>query len=180
MPDGTAPPDPVRQSLSPKAYADLKRAAAGILRGTGQRRNLDVTSLAHDAYGRLAQRAKECWKSESHFLAAAAQAMRQILVDGARRRNALRRGGGRERHSISVLDVFHAPKPVDVICIDELLTRLSALDARQGRIVEMKIFTGLTNLEIAKALGISKSTVEDDWRHARAWLKAELADWKEA
>jgi RNA polymerase sigma-70 factor, ECF subfamily len=166
------PPSP----LSPKTYVELRRAASAIVRGTGNVRHADPASLVHEAWAKLGPKARERYPSHAHFLAAAAQAMRQILVDRARRRLAQKRGAGLGEVSLSVVDLYRAPREIDVREIEDLLATLAATDPRQGKVVELKFYGRMTTAEIAKVLGVSTTTVENEWRHARAWLRAQLED----
>jgi RNA polymerase sigma factor (TIGR02999 family) len=157
----------------PRIYGELRALAASYFRGRpGQ--TLQPTALVHEAYLRLARADAEQWKDRAHFMAVAATAMRQILLDAARRRLAQKRGGaGRERVTLSNLPAFEPT--VDLVALDDLLAKLAALDERQARLVELRFFGGLTEDEAADALGVSLRTVQKDWRKAKAWLMAELA-----
>lgn len=163
-------------SLSPKTYVELRKAADVIVRSSGNQRFADPSSLVHEAWAKLGEKARDRFQSQAHFLAAAAQAMRQILVDRARRRNAAKRGAGQAGVSLSVVDLYRAPREFDVHEIEDLLSTLATIDPRQGRIVELKFYGRMTTAEIAKALSVSTTTVESEWRHARAWLKSQLED----
>lgn len=135
---------------------------------------MQATALVHEVYLRMAESDACDFHDDEHFLAVAATAMRQVLIDRVRRRNAGKRGGGWAR--VTLPDVALAPgnAPVDLLVLDELLARLATLDARQARIVELRVFGGLTVPEVAHALAVSERTVEKDWRQARAWLRLEL------
>lgn len=135
---------------------------------------LQPTALVHEVYLRLAESEEWEFRDDEHFLAVAATAMRQVMIDGIRRRKALKRGEGWAR--VTLQDVALAPgnAPVDLLVLDEVLVRLAALDARQARIVELRVFGGLTVPEVARTLDVSVSTVEKDWRQARAWMRLEL------
>jgi RNA polymerase sigma factor (TIGR02999 family) len=158
-----------------RAYADLRALAHHVRAGRGGD-TLDTTALVHEAYIKLEPSAGVTWESRAHFFGVAARAMRQILVDAARRRLAQKRGGPDRIHV--TLDDGAQPGPVrarELIALDEALARLSAIDARRARVVEYRFFAGLTTRETAEALGISSGTVERDWRAARAWLATEIA-----
>ena len=161
-------------ALFAEVYASLK-ALAHTVRGGRGGETLSTTALVHEAFLKLTSTRSVAWNDESHFFAVAARAMRQILVDAARREIALKRGGAREL--ISYDDTAHAApvKPAELIALDAALERLAAVDARRAQVVEHRMFAGLTTAETAKLLGISTGTVERDWRIARAWLSTEIA-----
>ena len=162
-----------KAALVSRVYSELRALAASYFRGRpGQ--TLQPTALVHEAYLRLSRADASQWKDRSHFMAVAATAMRQILTDQARRRSASKRGGPRkERVTLSNLPAFDSP--VDVVALDDLLGKLAKLDDRQAKLVELRFFAGLTEDEVAIALGVSLRTVQKDWRKAKAWLVAELA-----
>ena len=155
----------------PAVYAELRALAASYFRGRGSH-TLQPTALVHEAFLRLHQHAGQV-TDRAHFFAIAATAMRQVLIDHARRRRALKRGGAeRERVTLSNLAAFESP--VDLVALDDLLTKLAALDGRQARLVELRFFAGMTEEETAEVLGVSLRTVQKEWRKAKAWLLAEL------
>lgn len=159
-------------------YDDLRARAAGYLAHERVGHTLSPTALVHEAYVRLIDRTHAGFKNRAHFAGAAAVAMRRILVDHARARGAAKRGGAGKRVAIDTsfgLADKAAPAPVDVLALDEVLTRLAALHERQAKVVEMRFFGGLTAEEAAEALGVSLATVESDWRMARTWLHRELS-----
>lgn len=161
--------------LIPLVYDELHRLAAFHLQRERAEHTLQTTALVHEAYVRLVDQKEVQWKNRGHFLAVAAQAMRRILVDYARRHQALKRGSSLPKISldeaiaISNEDVHH------VLLLDELLTRLSSIDPEASRIVELRFFGGLTVEETAEAMGISPATVKREWSVARAWLLREVA-----
>lgn len=161
--------------LIPLVYGELRRLAHAQLRHESPGHSLQPTVLVHEAYLRLAE-ADIDWQNRTHFLSVAARVMRRILVDWARARRAEKRGGHGARVAFS--DGVWAPssKPVDVLDLDQALERLQTFDTRQAQVVELSYFGGLTYPEIGRMLGISEATVDRDLRHARAWLKRELAD----
>lgn len=159
--------------LVPLVYQDLKRIARRQL-GGHRRGQLDTTALVHEAYFRLVEHEGLAWESRAHFYAVAAQAMRQIIVDFARRRLAAKRGGDRVRVSLDPQRLSVDEQADMLIAIDEALNRLRDRSDRQARIVECRFFGGLSEDEIAAALTVSKRTVQRDWRQARDWLKREL------
>ena len=155
-------------------YQDLRRLASHIRRGRSGE-TLVTTALVNESYLKLAASSTFAAKDREHFLAIAARAMRQILVDAARRRTAQKRGGGvmvtlHEGMAAGALDQDQ------LLALDEALQRLEAIDERRARIAEHRLFAGLTPDEIAAVLEVSRSTVERDWRAARAWLAVQLAD----
>jgi RNA polymerase sigma factor (TIGR02999 family) len=157
-------------------YDELHRRAAAFIRREPKHRALQPTLLVHEAYLRLAARDVERWHGRTQFCAAAAGAMRRVLVDHARGDGRVKRGARWQRVTLSE-EVAVAPerRDVDVLTLHELLCRLEALDPREAKIVEMRFFAGLSAEEIAKTLGVSSGTVRRDWLHAKAWLHRELA-----
>lgn len=162
-------------SLFSIVYEDLRRIAAGALRHERSDHTLQPTALVHEAYLRLAEEPEGRWENRAHFLAVAARAMRRILVDHARGRNARKRGSGVARFSLEEVEAAAADEELDLVVLDQALARLSALDPRQGRIVELRFFGGLSVEETGIVVGASPRTVKRDWQIARAWLKREMA-----
>ncbi|MBI1762242.1 MAG: sigma-70 family RNA polymerase sigma factor [Acidobacteria bacterium] len=161
--------------LMPLVYAELRQIAARQLRRERHEHTLQPTALVHEAWLRLVQTKRLTWQNRAHFLGVAAELMRRILVDHARRRSAGIRGGGETRLALDeALDVAQ-PREVALLALDDALTSLAALDPRQSRIVELKYFGGLEIDEIAEVLGISPATVKRDWQWARAWLHREIS-----
>lgn len=178
--------------LAPLVYGELRRMAARHLRRERAGHTLNATGLVHEAFMRLVDQRGLSWQGRAHFFAIASRTMRRILVDQARARNALKRGEGRAHVDVddleAVLDgqgplelasVQLAPagqdRHTDLLMIDDALTRLEALDARQARIVELRFFGGLTIDETAQTLQVSPATIKRDWLMAKAWLARELA-----
>ena len=151
----------------------MRAAAARELRHERPNHTLRATALVHEAYVRLSASQELDWNGQAHFLALAAKAMRQVLVDYGRARGRARRGGPRERITLQETHLV-TRRDVDIEALDEALARLEKLDERQARIVEMRFFAGMTVEEIAGALSICSKTVTRDWAMARAWLKIEL------
>lgn len=162
-----------KRGMGEDLYSELHRIAEGVFKHQAGH-TLQPTALVHEAYLKLAKHDTDRWKSRTHFLASAAQTMRKILIDYHRYRNAQKRGGGAERTTLSGLPLSQGLAEVDVVALDEALRTLEELDPRQGRVVQLKFFGGLTTQEIADHLEVSITTVEGDWRHARAWLLREL------
>ena len=157
----------------PVVYAELKSLAAGYLRVERADHTLQTTGLVHEAYLRLVDQSRVTWKNRGHFFGIAAQSMRRILVDHARKRHAGKRDGGQP---ITLDDELASlsTSTDEVLAVDEALGRLAVLDERQARIVELRYFTGLSIEETADALSISPATVKRDWTSAKAWLQREL------
>ena len=164
--------DPVgsRPGMFASVYGDLKRIAARHMRSERQGHTMQITALVHEAYLRMARRVETPeWKDHLHFLAFASQSMRHILVDHARARMAKKRDMGSEEGP------FHGfTDPQQFVDLHEALSRLAVLDPRQAQIVELRFFGGLTEEEIAGALGVSLRTVKREWMLAKAWLYGEL------
>jgi RNA polymerase sigma factor (TIGR02999 family) len=161
-------------ALLPLVYDELRRLAAGYLRRERAGQTLQPTALVHEAYMRLARARDLSWQNRAHFLAIAANSMRQILVERARARHALKRGGAGERVTLDESRVAADAPEVDMLALDQALTRLAALDEEQARIVELRYFGGLTIDEVAETLDRSPATVKRAWTVARAWLHREL------
>jgi len=160
--------------LLPLVYEELRQLAAHKLAHEAPGHTLQPTALVHEAYLRLVDQANELhWDSRSHFFAAAAEAMRRVLVENARRKQASKRGGGRRRIPLAE---FHrvAESPEDLLELDDALTRFAALEPEKARLVQLRFFAGLSTPEAAKVLGISLATAERWWTYARAWLFNEL------
>ena len=153
--------------LMPLVYGELRRRAAGFLRRERHDHTLQPTALVHEAYLRLVGR-HEPWRNRSQFFGIASNLMRQILVDHARRRGAAKRDGVKVTIDEAVLPA--AEREVDLVRLDDALLELAALDPRQGRLVELRYFGGLTLEEAAEVLGVSVATLKRDWTLARAWL----------
>lgn len=161
-------------ALLPLVYGELRQIAARYLRQERAGHTLQGTALVHEAYCRLIRQDLPDLQNRAHFYAVAATVMRQILVDHARGRAALKRGGGALTVALDAVDETPLPLAPDVLALDDALVTLARMDPQQGRIVELKFFAGLSNEEAAAALGVSVSTVKRDWVTARAWLYREL------
>lgn len=161
--------------LLPHIYNELHRQAAAYLRRERPNHTLQTTALVHEAYLKLIDQKQVQWKSRGHFFALAAQAMRRILVDHAKSRHREKRGGPNEDVPLEdqLLAVAEETN-IDVIALDEALSRLAKFDPQQERIVEMRYFAGLSLDETAAAIGISRATAARDWAVAKAWLHREL------
>jgi|HubBroStandDraft_1064217.scaffolds.fasta_scaffold131255_2 RNA polymerase sigma-70 factor (ECF subfamily) len=155
-------------------YPELKRIARQRMRGERREHTLQATALVNEAYLRLAAQPNHDWEGRSHFFAIAGNLMRRVLTDHARARLRHKRGGGQVK-TVLIENIAGADlKVVDVIALDECLTRLAKIDPRQVQIVELQFFAGLNVDEIAQHLGVSTKTVRRDWQVARAWLYREL------
>jgi RNA polymerase sigma-70 factor (ECF subfamily) len=156
--------------MLPLVYDELRRLAGHYLRQERPGHTLQTTALVHEAYMRLVDQKHVDWKNRAQFLGLAAEMMRRILVNHARDRAAAKRGGKAQRVSLSgAADLTQQPD-VDLLALDEALTKLSKLDPRKSRIVELKFFGGMTTEEIEEVLQISSSTIEREWGFARVWL----------
>jgi RNA polymerase sigma factor (TIGR02999 family) len=156
-------------------YAELRSLAAHHLQRENPGHTLQPTALVHEAYLKLMGTGDRSWNGRAHFFAAAAQAMRRILVDHARVKGAAKRGGGAHRVGLTSLDGLPAAQSeADLVRLDGLLGRLSEVDSVAARVVEMRFFSGMQDEEIALAIGASSRTVRRHWRYARAWLAREL------
>jgi len=165
----------VLEELMPLVYTELHRQAKRYLRRERADNTLQTTALIHEAYLKLIEQKDVRWESRTHFFAIAANLMRRILVDYARSRNREKRGGDIEKLPLEeAILVVGKEKSVDLIALDEALTKLEKIDKRQARIVELRYFGDLTLEETAEALKISRTTVADDWAMAKAWLHREL------
>jgi RNA polymerase sigma factor (TIGR02999 family) len=162
-----------RSELFDQFYQELRRLARRRL--AAEKGPNDATSLVHEAYLKLRTWGVQ-FQNDQHFLATASNAIRQVLVDRARARATRRRGGGLDPISISLGDPARcSPDFIDVLLLDELIKRLAVFDARAAQIVEMRIFLGLTDAEIAASMGLSSKTVKRDWSVSKAWFRAELS-----
>lgn len=161
--------------MLPLVYSELKRLASYYLGRERVGHTLQTTALVHEAYMRLVDQQHVDWKNRAHFLGLAAEMMRRILVNYARDRAAAKRGGGAKRISLSMVDEAGEQPDIDLIALDQALTKLAALDARKSRIVELKFFGGMTTEETAEVMEISGATVEREWMVARAWLYRAVA-----
>ncbi len=167
--------------LAPQIYEELHRIAGAAMGNERRDHTLQPTALVHEAFVRLAGTERSAWNNRAHFYGAAANTMRRILIDHARRRGALKRGGvggggEGERAALDNVMVDFRERGTDLLALDDALTRLAAFDPERARVVELRFFGGMTLEQVAKATGVSASTVERGWRVARAWILAELAE----
>ena len=163
------------EQLLPLVYDELRRLAAQRMAQENPGQTLQPTALVHEAYLRLVKVDDgQSWNGRGHFFGAAAEAMRRILIDQARRKDSQRRGGRVTRDSLAMVEIA-APEPaVDLLAVNEALARFEAIDKPKAEIVKLRYFAGLTIPQAAEALGISTTTADRRWAYARAWLHAEL------
>src|SRR5438477_4437143 len=161
--------------LTPIVYAELHKLAESYLRRERNAATLQPTALVHEAYIRLVAQDLPDWQSRAHFFGVAAQLMRQILVDNARRHRSEKRGGGAAKVPLSEALSFTPERSSDVIALDDALTALAAVDERKCKIIELRFFGGLSVEETAQALGISVATIGREQRLAEAWLHREMS-----
>jgi RNA polymerase sigma factor (TIGR02999 family) len=166
------------EQLLPLVYDELRKLAAAKLAQEKPGQTLEATALVHEAYVRLvgtpSEGAAPEWEGRAHFFAAAAEAMRRILVDKARRKRRPKHGGGLPRVDIALANIVSPMPDEDLLALDEAMTRLAAEDPVRARLVQLRFYAGLTNEEAAQVLGISGITAKRYWRYARAWLHREV------
>ena len=162
------------EKLIPIVYADLRRIAARYMRSENEGHTLQATALVHEAYLRLTGERERTWENRAHFFGVAAQIMRNLLVDHARRALTARRGGGALAVQLDAGAELTGVAPEDLLAVDGALRRLAAVDPRASRIVELRYFVGLTIEEIAEVIDSSVRTVNREWATAKTWLRAEL------
>ena len=166
------------QRILPLVYDELRQIARQRMAGERSGHTLQATALVHEAYIRLIGESNPLWQDRGHFFAAAAEAMRRILVDQARRRDAIKRGGDRQRVELDELEVageiVSADPSVDLVALDEAIGALEAEDVRKAALVKLRYFTGLTLDQAAAALDISPATADRDWAYAKAYLYVEI------
>lgn len=169
--DAEAPED-----LLPLVYDELRQLARARLRRLPPGQTLQATALVHEAYLRIVRAEGPGWSDRTHFFAAAAQAMRDILVEQSRRKATAKRGGDQRRVDCDHVEPFVEPPSQEILAIDEAVRRLEQEDPRKGQIVNLRCFARMTMAETAEALGISVATVGREWRFIRSWLERELAE----
>ena len=161
--------------LAPLVYDELRRLARHYLRRETPGHSLQPTDVVNEAYLRLVDQRRVNWRGRTHFFAVGAQMMRRVLIDHARRKKQLKRGGDWKRITLIEATTKEALDVEQLLALNEALARLESVDERSARIAEMRFFAGLTIKETAVALDVSTTTVEGDWAHARAWLREELS-----
>jgi RNA polymerase sigma factor (TIGR02999 family) len=162
------------EQLFADVYTELRAVAARYLHRERKSHTLQPTALVHEAYLKLVGPTRVDWQGRAHFLATAAHAMRQILVDHARRHRAAKRGGNRHRIALDDNLVIESGRDVDLLALEDALSKLAKLDPRQAQMIELRFFGGLDIAEVAKVMGMSKRSVEREWTMVRAWLRREL------
>lgn len=163
------------EDLVPLIYGELRRLARSYLAHESPGHTLQGTALVHEAYMRLVRQDSIEWQNRAHFFGIAAQTMRRILVEHARRRNAEKRGGGMARVSVEENEAVSFGTDIDILVLDAALEELGQLDPRRAKVVEMRFFGGLTEGEIATVLEVSEATVRRDWTLAKAWLYRKIS-----
>lgn len=164
----------VLEKLWPIVYDELRLIAGEQMRHERPDHTLQPTELVHEAYVRLLGRRQVSWTDQRHFFRAASQAMRRILIEHGRRRGRLKRGGGRQRLCVNVLDLATMEDPSEILAVDDAIRRLERQDARMGQIVNLRFYAGLCIEDTAKMLNVSARTVRREWTLARAWLHRAL------
>ena len=163
------------EQLLPLVYDELRKLAAARLAHEKPGQTLQPTALVHEAYVRLVDHDQvQAWNSRGHFFAAAAEAMRRILVESARHKRSLKAGGDRRRLELADVDPAVAGPDLDLLALDEALEKLQRQDRRQAELIKLRFFAGLTTEQAARVLGISTSTADNDWAYARCWLRLEI------
>jgi RNA polymerase sigma factor (TIGR02999 family) len=163
------------EKLLPLVYDELRRVATAKLARESPGQTLQATALVHEAYVRLVDTDRPSdWNSRGHFFAAAAEAMRRILIERARHKRSLKAGGDRYRHDIADIEPSIAEPDLDLLALNDALDKLEAIDRRKAEIVKLRYFAGFTIEEAAQALGVSTTTADNDWAYARSWLRLEL------
>ncbi len=158
------------EKLLPLVYDELRRHAAVRMAQEAPGQTLQPTALVHEAWLRLVGNGDHTWQNRAHFFGAAAEAMRRILIENARRKARLKRGGDQVRLDIDQLELAETTPDEKILLIDEALERLRAQDPEKARVVVLKFFGGRTNQEVAEVLGVTERTVERQWAYAKAWL----------
>ena len=171
---GEGAPRPSTSELLPFVYEELRKLAAHKLANEAPGHTLQPTALVHEVWLRLSAKDDAHWQGRSHFLAVAAEAMRHILIDNARRKKRVRHGHGLKRVSLDEVDLAATADDETLIRIDEAVTKLAAEEPLKAELVKLRYFVGLSIPEAAQALGMSDSTAKRAWRYARAWLYEEL------
>ena len=162
--------------LLPLVYEELRALARARMAREGAGHTIQATALVHEAFIRLIGDTDPAWNGRGHFFGAAAQAMRRILVEQARRKGRLKHGGGRDRVAFEENFAVDAPPTDDVLAVDDAVRKLETRDSRKGRIVNLRYFAGFSAEETAQAMGLSLGTIEREWRFIKVWLREELEE----
>ena len=168
------------ERLVPLVYDELRRIASTVLRDEQDHHTLDSAALVHEAYLRLIDLREMDWEGRAHFLGMAARTMRRVLIDWARRRRAEKRHGRRHRLELSQCEAAGPDQVLDVVALGETLERLATVHPRHAKLVEMRVFGGMTFEEVSVVLGVTDRTLKSDMRFVRAWLSRELRERREA
>jgi len=165
------------ERLLPLVYDELRRLAAQKLAGEKPGQTLQATALVHEAYVRLVGGAADRrWEGRGHFFAAAAEAMRRILIDRARHKSSRKAGGGRRRVDLNEIELTLDEPDPELLALDDALRELERKDPRKAEVVKLRFFAWLTTAQAATALGVSTSTAENDWAYARSWLRLRMGE----
>jgi RNA polymerase sigma-70 factor, ECF subfamily len=167
------------EKLMPLVYAELRKMAHRYMAGQNPGHTLQTTALIHEAYVRLVNQPEKQWQNRSHFFAVAAQAMRHILVDYARSKQAEKHGGGAQKFSLDEALTVSQERAAEMVALDDVLEELAKIDRRKSQVVELRFFGGLSVEETAEVLKVSAITVMRDWSMAKAWLHRELSNRQE-
>ena len=162
------------QELLPLVYDQLRKAAQRQMAGERSDHTLQATALVHEAYIRLVGSHQTDWDSRAHFYVAAAEAMRRILIEHARKRDRIKRGGGEKKVPLSAVYLAEEARPEEIMSVDDAIRRLEERDSRMAKIVRLRFFAGLSVDEIATSLGLTGRTIRREWALARAWLHRDL------
>lgn len=166
--------DKAMDKLLPMVYNELRKIASKYLRAEYGKRTIQTTELVHEAYLKLIGQGPLSLENRRHFFGVAANSMRQILVDNARRRNAEKRGSGKAKVTLEKIEPMSIENDEEILALDDALLKLDSVDSRLSRVVELRFFTGLTIEETAELLSVSPTTVKRDWNLAKAWLYREI------
>ena len=169
------------KELLPLIYDELRKLAAARLKDEKPGQTLQATALVHEAYIRLVdQKQAQQWNSRGHFFAAAAEAMRRILIDNARKKLRQKHGGGHQKVDIDPVDLITSAPPDELLAIDDALSALAKVDPQAAELVKLRYYAGLSVAEAAEMIGIARSTAYEHWAYARAWLRREIAGGEES
>ncbi|MCZ6834909.1 MAG: sigma-70 family RNA polymerase sigma factor [Planctomycetota bacterium] len=167
--------DSASEGLMELLYDDLRAIASRMMHSERPNHTLQPTAVVHEAYLRLIDQKHTDWKNRAHFLAVSAEIIRRILIDYARKQNAAKRGGNNQRVTLDNHLAMCEERDLDLLALDEAMNRLALLNERQTKVIELRFYGGMTEKEVATVLGVSRTTIADDWSVARAWLSRELS-----
>jgi RNA polymerase sigma factor (TIGR02999 family) len=160
--------------LLPLVYGELRKLAAHKMAGESAYQTLQPTALVHEAWLRLVGSEEQTWQNRGHFFGAAAEAMRRILIENARRKRAIRHGGNQQRVDVEELEIAASTKEEELLAVNDALERFTAVDKQKAELVKLRYFVGMTNEEAAEILGISVPTAKRWWTYAKAWLFSQM------